>query len=175
MKTQAILLLAVFVFSVASTGLWFDYGLARFEKRGDWNVFSFPCVGGSGNYKWSFDYLPKGWKSQGNKIYCPRDYDYSRYYGIRVGVTDSIYGDSIRKSVICNLGQSRVQDIFDVDYGYKFETSSLWDKLISNRRVSLSSGSDGSLFIVTNRSGSSSGSSSGYEFPSVSVIDSNIR
>lgn len=173
MRTQSIVLLAILLVAATCGGrgnLWFDYGRTRVNRSGDWNVVTIPCSGGSGSYAYSFDSVPLGWRVYGNQLYVPRSVS-NKYYAVRVGVNDNIYGNTLRRAVVFNLGNTGVSDIFDTDYDYSIDNPVQFTALINQRQITIRIGTSSPAPtpapVIP--------STPSYNFPTDDEIDSRVR
>ena len=175
MKAQAIVLLAVLLFTATCGGnLWFDLGRCRVNNSGSWRIVTIPCSGGSGSYDWSWDYVPAGWRTYRNQLWAPVSAPVNQYYGVRVGVTDNIYGGNLQRAVVFNLGSSGVNDAFDTDYTYAIDSPTQFTTLVNNRQVTIriSTGAPAAPTVPVYTPPVSSTPS--YTFPTDSQIDERL-
>ena len=89
MKFGFALLAGLLVVDSAATNFHINTDGCQVQKANKRDVFGCPCVGGSGNYDWSFSELPNGWSNENDRLYTNSGrFENKKVYGAKVRVTD---------------------------------------------------------------------------------------
>lgn len=71
MRVNTLLLIGM-ILVIGYAGLSVDTRKCKTDRYDNWDVFTCPCSGGSGDYDYQYSKLPSGWYANKDKIYIPK-------------------------------------------------------------------------------------------------------
>lgn len=168
MRISVLSILFVLIVSTYTSGLWFNLQKAKYENYNNEKTIFVPCEGGSGRYRYEYRGLDKGLYATNNKIYIPsHSFKQGGFFGVRVTVFDLELEIHLRRVLIFQISLNKIEELYETDYNFKFETESNILDFINNQRRKHSLRV--SNFEVSRTSGSSSSSSSSSSFSSFTL------
>lgn len=134
MNTKNLILVALLVAAAASVDFSFDFRNSKVESFDAWDEITFPCAGGSNDYDYSFDRLPKNWFASRGKVYAPKgEIESNNNFGIRVSVYDRGFKQHLKRSILFSFKNRSFKNIFDTDYDFDLENKYSVDDYIFRR------------------------------------------
>lgn len=133
MKASQILLLGLLI-AAATCTFKFNFGGCRVENYDAWDSVEFPVEGGSGDYDYEFENLPRNWYANRGKVYAPKgDIDAFKYFSLKIKVFDRVSRSSVKRCVLFNFKNRRISNIFDTDYEFDLNNSYQVEQFIYKR------------------------------------------
>ena len=104
MKSINFVVFAILLAVAVCTGARFDLQNCKVTSYDAWDSVQFPVIGGSGDYEYEFNRLPKNWYSSKDKVYAPKgEIEKTGYFSVKVTVADRKYGGVIQNCLIFNF------------------------------------------------------------------------
>lgn len=103
MKPYIVVIISL-VLVIGYANISIDTGRCKTDKYDNWDVFSCPCSGGSGDYDYQYSKLPVGWYANKDKLYIPKNkIERNKYYPFKMSIFDRKDNrEAYKKSIVFN-------------------------------------------------------------------------